>query len=266
MDKEAETDTGQTYQADPHLLATGQNGNVEKVVIDLNPTRFLWQQQVGETTKAFECFSIWLKANQYGEISVAACAKKHGKTPQYFNQLAKNHNWRLRLKAWKNHALALEERERRNAAREQAREWARRRIDVRETGFNVGVQMLERARALLALPVAQKQIVKAAVDPVTNEPILDSQGNPVAQSIVYEFQQHPRDARLFAETGIRLARLSADMSTENLALVPEDVNFDAMSDAELEEYASRLSEIRKTTISNGAIDGNYLTPGEPNKE
>jgi transposase-like protein len=204
-----------------------------------------WSQQIGESPQAYEAFRLWFEADPRPDDFIPKLAKQLGK---HFTQVytwRKRWNWEERLRAFNNDKVLKLEAEQQKALKKKAQEWAERRINIREDGFEVGKRLLERAIGLLNLPVADKKVTKRAVT---------QSGEEYEQEVTYVFQQHPRDARLFALTGMQLMRLSADMSTENLTIQSEGVNLDEIDDPEtLMKYADELEKIRRKQLEAGDV-------------
>lgn len=127
----------------------------------------------------------------------------------------------------------------------RARKWASRRIDLREDGFEVGKLLIDRGKQLLSLPIAKKRIEKT----------IEVNGQQIETVTYLEFREHPRDGMNYIKEGVKLQRLSADMSTENLNLKPEDLDadLDSMTEEELLAYASKFEEIRQAEIEAGNV-------------
>ncbi len=197
-----------------------------------------WERQPKESPQAFEAFQAYIQVKDEGTGGIREVARRLGKSATIIGRWSDRNRWQERYRAYQNHQLILQEREQQTAIREQARAWAGRRIDIREQGFTTGQALLERAMNLLRLPVFDKVVEKK---------VTTASGEEVDTVTVLNFQQSPRDARLMAETGLKLMRLSADMSTENFGL-PSDVNLDDMSDEEVDAYIAQLSELRKQAL------------------
>jgi hypothetical protein len=220
---------------------TPKNGTPKRTapyyqVYELSPTCKEWERQPKETPEAFEAFRMYLLVKEQRKGGQVEVARRLGKHPQLMCKWSKRWQWIARYRAYQNYQLLLKEREQASAMREAARAWAGRRIEIREEGFEIGQALLDRARNLLRLPYVDKTIKETVT----------IGGKKIATVTELVFQQHPRDARLLAETGLKLMRLSADMSTENISL-PE-VDLDALSDAELDSYVERLLELRQNNL------------------
>lgn len=210
-------------------------------------TNRIWERQRGETDKAFIGWTIYQTVREENLGGLKVVADQLQTSYQNVYKWAAKWDWVERYRAYENHMLLIKEREQQTALRSNAREWAKRRIDVRESGFKVGHRMIARAQELLDLPVHDREIKETVL--VTQDMV----GEEIETSVVLNFQQHPRDARMFADTGLKLMRLSADMSTENIGMLSKDVNLDAMTDEELDDYANKLLEIRTATLSAGNV-------------
>lgn len=216
------------------------NGRGQSII---EPNKRSWERQQGESDKAFTAWCIYQACREELSEGIAEVARRLHISAGAVYKWARKYDWVERYRAYENHMLLIREREQQTALRANAREWAKRRIDVRETGFSVGEKMIGRAKELLDLPVHEREVKEY----VTAEYV----GQVIEKTVILNFQQHPRDARLFADTGLKLMRLSADMSTENIGMLSKDVNLDQMTDEELDQYADKLLEIRQKTLEAG---------------
>lgn len=197
-----------------------------------------WERQPAESPQAFEAFQAYLRVKEEKAGGQREVARRLGKSNALMDKWSKRNRWVDRHRAYENYQLMLQEREQTIALREQARQWAARRVDIREHGFGVGEALLKRANALLSLPMWDK---------IVRDKIVLEDGREIETRTELVFHQHPRDARLLAETGLKLMRLSADMSTENFGL-PEAVDWETLPDEEVDAYITRLLELRTLAL------------------
>lgn len=224
-----------------HVQTPQPDGSAMRVV---SPTR-VWERQPGESPQAYDAFSLYMTVKEERLGGTQEVANRSRKSRALIHRWSSRWKWVERYRAYENNQLLLTERAQQTALREGARLWASRRIDTREKGFELGMKLLERARLLLDLPVYEREVRETKL---INDQIVET-------LTVLNFQQHPRDARMLAETGLKLMRLSADMSTENLGVLNADVDLDSMTDEELDSYADKLLEIKQKTLSNGEVPG-----------
>lgn len=207
-------------------------------VLQLVPGTKLWERQPTESSQAYEAFTVYLKVKEENAGGLREVARRLGKSAALMDRWSKRDGWVERHRAWENHQLMLLEREKAGAARERAKEWAKRRIDIREKGFEAGQALFLRAQNLLKLPVFDKRVEKT---------VTAQSGEEIETVTILEFQQSPRDARLMLETALKLMRLSADMSTENID-IPIDKNLDDLSDEEIDAYIAEIGNLRKQAL------------------
>lgn len=206
----------------------------------------IWQQRTDESDIAYDAFKTYLamksENHSYPMTDIAnACMKSSSMLWRWHKQ----YEWQNRLQAYQNNEMLILEREMRQHAKADAGLWYERKKIIRERGFELGNQLLDRAALLLKLPVSEKVIDKT----------IEVAGQKVETHTTLNFNQHPRDARLFLETGVKLMRLSADMPTDHINLMPEDKDLDAMTDEELKAYADILEATRKELISSNGDGG-----------
>lgn len=202
------------------------------------PTAKPWEMLPGETKRAFDAWQLFIKVKEESGGSANTVAKKLGVHHNVVLQWASKFNWNERYRAYENHQLLILEHERRLALRKEADKWAKRRSQTRELGYELGMMLADRAKRLLALPLAKQTIKRTTTT---------ASGETVPTEITLEFQSHPRDARLFIDSGLKAMRLAADMSTENIASIPENLDLENMSVEELDAYADKLLQMRNVT-------------------
>lgn len=217
----------------------GQRFHLHGITLDTQPELTALQQTPRDSVESYEAFRLYIDFKDKQKGGINEVAKHLHKSPALINRWSQRHGWIKRYKLYQNQVLMMQEREQRRALRIRATEWANRRINIREEGFEVGRMLVERGRLLLALPVTEKEVRGV---------VTTASGEVIETLTILNFQQHPRDAKPFIEAGIKLMRMSADMSTENIAVLDADVDLDNMSDEELESYATRLTEIRQLEL------------------
>lgn len=198
----------------------------------------IWERQPKESPEAYEAWQVYIAVKSGNSGGIREVARRLGKSGTLISKWSVRWNWLERYRAYENNELLTLEAEKQRALRKETEKWAERRVGIRERGFELGEALIVRAKNLLALPVFETKVEKT----VTAE-----SGEVIDTVTVLNFQQHPRDARLMAETGVKLLRLSADMSTENLG-VPVDVDLESMSDEDLEAYIDKMQEMRKISL------------------
>jgi hypothetical protein len=206
-------------------------------------------RQPKESEQAYEAWNLYKDFKYQGTGGQREVCIALGKSRALIERWSMRWKWKERYRLYQNAKHLEEEALRRREAEARARKWASRRIDTREAGFDVGKLLIERGRSLLSLPTFNKTVPKKIE--VTSEMV----GQTIDTLTVLEFREHPRDGRMYVEAGIKLQRLSADMSTENLNINPEDIerDLDSMSEEELLEYAAKLDEIRQQELAAGNV-------------
>lgn len=205
---------------------------------NLTLVQFPWRRLPNETPEAFEAWQYYIEDKPQGG-SIASIANKLGKRKRLLEQWSVRHKWVERYALYQNHQQQLDEQEQRRASRDEARIWAERRARIRDKGFEVGEMLVKRAEMLLSLPVYDREIKRT---------VEGKDGQVIPTLTVLNFKQNPRDARLFLDTGIKLMRLSADLSTENFDLNTSEADLDNMDETQLTEFADKLAEMRAKQI------------------
>lgn len=198
-----------------------------------------WNRLPNESEVAFDAFTQYLAVKEENAGGLREVARRCGKSLSQMQKWSVRWSWVAGHADYENYMLLVAEGEKRKALRREAEKWAQRRSEIRDLGYELGLMLAERAKRLLALPLAKQTITRTTTA---------SNGETIPTEITLEFQSHPRDARLFVETGLKTMRLAADLTTENFGHVPDDVDFESMEPDELDEYANKLIEMRKVAV------------------
>ncbi len=200
-----------------------------------------------ESIQAYEAFQIYCAVKDESLGGTMEVARRLGKSKTIITRWSSKYHWVERYRQHQNETQLTIQREQQRAIRKRAEDWSERRINVRDTGFKAGEQLVNVAQELLSLPIKERKVKEVLfITP-------DMVGKTIEIVTEYNYQLHPRDARLFAESGVKLMRLSTDMSTENIAALPSDIDFDNMTDEQLDKYATDMMEMRQKTIEAGNV-------------
>lgn len=207
----------------------------------LVPDVSMLQRQPNESVQAWEAWRTYI------DVKTEITDRKGGglrevgirlkKSTALIGKWSLRFDWPSRYRLYQNEQMLLQEREQSRAIREKAKVWAGRKIDIRDRGFDVGEKLIKRGELLIALPVAEKEVKKTVT--------ATHAGQEIETVTIYNFQQHPRDAKGFIEAGIKLMRLSAEMVTDNIGLQADDLNLDGLDELQLKEYIDELQRIRE---------------------
>ncbi len=213
-------------------------------VFALVPDISALQRLPNESEQAYEAWMLYVDIKSKNEGGVVEVGRRLGKSKTLMERWSSRHGWKERLRLMQNQQQMLQEREQRKALRKASDEWAKRKINIREEGFSVGQMLIERGKRLLQLPSFTREVratVKAA------------SGEDIETLTVLNFIEHPKDARQFIEAGLKMMRMSADMSTENVSIIDDDLDLDSLNDEQLEAYAQRLVELKRKMAQDGKI-------------
>lgn len=209
----------------------------------ISPTLSL-ERQPKESVPAFDAWLCYLKHKSAGTGGITVVAKELKKSTALIGRWSSRHQWKERYRLYQNQQQLLQEREQRKAMADRARDWAKKRISLREEGFIVGEAMVKRGQALLNLPIYDREI-KGEVD---------VNGKLIPTLTILNFNQHPKDAVAFIKEGIKLMRLSADMTTENIGTpLDEDIDLESLEEEELLALAEQLKEVRAEQLKSGIV-------------
>jgi hypothetical protein len=114
----------------------------------------LWEQQVGETTKAHDAFKAYLQLGE--DRTLEAVRKMLGKSATYIERLSAQWHWLNRVAAWNRMQQRLSDAAIAKENEKHAKTWAERENRRREKYFELGEQLIEQARQMLKFPLAQQ--------------------------------------------------------------------------------------------------------------
>lgn len=170
-----------------------------------------WLRQRGESSQAYEAFTAYLKLGSGRSIRAAYAAAKglqkgiRTAPPGRWTAWSRRHRWAARAAAYDARNAEVIDDARSRVMREMAEKWQRRREAQREKDYAIGVQLQERASALLEQPL----------------------------------EARAGDVPRLAETGSKLARLAAGMETDHQKVtgsISVDIDLSALSDEQLREH------------------------------
>jgi hypothetical protein len=171
-----------------------------------------WKRLEGETPQAFAAFCEYLKLGSArsidGAFEVANMGQKWStrtdkRAPSSWFHWAEKFDWVSRAQAHDDFLLEVEFRAREDVARAQADLWAARESEVREQGFKVALELLDRSQAMLSFPL-------------TEETETISEDGTQVTRIVHPARWNLATAAKFLDTAYRTASLSAGMETERI--------------------------------------------------
>jgi hypothetical protein len=177
----------------------------------------IWEQREEETSKAYAAFKIYRDLEPAKRTINAAWRAasqpkkgekpKSDKTPGHFQDWYERHEWAPRAIAYDKYQRQIEEDARAEAQRENARKWAARVEEQRESEWQMRQQLLEKLDVMLKFPLVEKRIeVRHGEE-------------------IHEF--HPanwrlRDVATFMLTASKVGRLATGQETEHILEIPWD--------------------------------------------
>jgi hypothetical protein len=195
-----------------------------------------WERLENETPQAFAAFCEYLKLGSTRSIDAAFevanlgqkwSARTDGRAPSSWFGWAERFDWVARSQAHDDYLLEVELRAREDAARAQANLWAARESEVREQGFRVARELLDRSQAMLEFPL-------------TEETETISEDGTQVTRIIHPARWNLATAAKFLDTAYRTASLSAGMETERILRSIEVKNQNA---AILQAVKESLAEV-----------------------
>lgn len=170
----------------------------------------LWHRQPGESPKAFHAWTLYLNMSP-PRRSIAAVHKKIGKSARYIQKWSSIWKWQERLAAYTQHQTEMEQAALDQAARDKAQQWAVREQQWREQQYQIGQQMIERAQAIMALPIKR----------ITHRTKGKGKGQQKV-TITEPVNVNMAQAARLADVGNKLVNLSVGSPTERTALTGKD--------------------------------------------
>lgn len=114
-----------------------------------------WIRQEGEPAKAYAGAQIYFELGK--DRTLKKVAERVGVTDRTIQNWSSRWNWIERAAAFDRHnqtsKLQIEEEELRRSAREEAQRWAEKRAALREEAFDLGSQLISRAKEMLRFPL-----------------------------------------------------------------------------------------------------------------
>lgn len=171
-----------------------------------------WEQQPGETAKAYAAFQVFLKMGAdrtsngaYRQVKGNPEAKE---PPSSWRDWQRFNRWFERAEAYDRHLASLEREAEEKAFKSERKKWAGRRSEVRSTSWDIGQQLIDKAKQILVLPLTERETVREEIGP---------DGRTIIQHIVIKpVKATLSDAKQMLELGDKLLRLSTDMETERI--------------------------------------------------
>jgi hypothetical protein len=169
-----------------------------------------WERQKGESAKAYEAAKIYFEMGV--NRSIEAVGKQLDKSWRFIGRWSARYNWVIRADSYDREQDRIQSEERTKAAAKEADKWAKRRSEQREREWAQAEMLIERAMQMLKYPLSRQE-VKAK----------DKDGNPTI-TIVEPAKWTFKDAAVYLDSAAKLARLAAQMETENVKVESDSLN------------------------------------------
>lgn len=156
----------------------------------------IYERRAKEGAKPYAAFNAYLELG--ADRSVRKVAQKVHKNPTLIQKWSRAHNWPERARAWDADAEKRMRDAEAKAMKAEAEKWAKRQISLRDEAYELGDELIKKAKAMLAYPIS-KQTVQQDGKTIIVTPNKFSVGS----------------AAKFIEVGEKLRRLAAGVSTEN---------------------------------------------------
>jgi hypothetical protein len=157
----------------------------------------LYDRRPGESARAYQGFKAYCDLGPARSIRKAV--RTLGKNKTTLEQWSTRWDWVERSRAWDADAEQRVRDAEAKAMKAEAEKWAKRQIALRDEAYDLGDELIKKAKAMLAYPIS-KQTVQQDGKTIIVNPTKFSLGA----------------AAKFVEVGEKLRRLAAGVSTENL--------------------------------------------------
>lgn len=154
-----------------------------------------FQRQKGESAKAHAALMLYVEMG--AERSLDAVRQKCGKSSRLVERWSSRWNWVERAAAWDTNEAVKRQIIIDRAQRAEIEKWAKRQAQIREEGFSTYLALKAKADEMLKFPLAK---------------VVTQDGRTTIEPADWSFNTAVR----MQETALKLGRLSADLSTENL--------------------------------------------------
>lgn len=112
-----------------------------------------WERIPRESTTAFTAFTCYLEMGD--RRSLSSVGRKLGKSKGLMERWSSKFSWVERASLFDRHMAEVRQNAREAAEASEARQWARRRAELREDEYQLGLKLIEKAKQMLGVPVAQ---------------------------------------------------------------------------------------------------------------
>lgn len=163
----------------------------------------IYDRRAKEGARPYEAFKIYCELGP--DRSFKSVSQRVSKSLPLMKRWAAAHEWRVRAKAWDADAEARMRAAEDKAMKAEAEKWAKRQIALRDEAFELGDELIKKAKAMLAYPIS-KQTVQQDGKTIIVNPTNFTVGS----------------AAKFIEVGEKLRRLAAGVPTDKVEHVGHD--------------------------------------------
>ena len=217
-----------------------------------------WHQQPGETDKAYSYFKYFLSLDP-ATRNLETVGFQFGVGKANIQKMSTRDNWMARAAAYTNFLTSAADSVAVAAEQDIAFNWADWELSNHDKVRGITERLLARCEQMLTLPVQEmKKETDPLMDPRTGEPILDSRGNQVYQTVtvVKPIRFTASDAPRYAEAALILTKYLAE--TNGIAPLPSlpapHKPVEEMSVEEREEYIASIRAQQQALVRGEAID------------
>ena len=172
-----------------------------------------WKRQKDESAEAYLAFRTFLELGVERTV-VEAYRQAKGKleakqAPGVWNSWVQKFEWFQRARDYDAHLQVIADLAVEQATAQEAEKWAKRQTTIREDGWNLYLALKAKAELMLRFPVQRTKVNGT-------------------ETIVEPADWNFNTAARMADTALKLGRLTAELSTENL-----DIDVSKLSDKQL---------------------------------
>jgi hypothetical protein len=197
----------------------------------------LWDRQPDETAEAYRAFTFYRDLPP-GQRSLERAGALHaeanggrqtarGRPTTTIERWSSRFQWVNRAEAFDAYLETLRRAELERAERADATKWAARRIEERDSEWDLRTALIEKAKTMLAFPLTVV-VTETETDPISNRVYQKQVIQPARWTL--------NTARLMVETAVKIGRMGAEMEVAGMA------GSGMLSDAEGEDKPFTIAE------------------------
>lgn len=175
-----------------------------------------WEQQDNEGSAAFGLFRIFLELGP--DRSVEDVAEQTGRMIKVVKRLYYKFKWLPRSRQYDNYLARAELDAAKRKLERDAVKWVKRFSELREIEWDLGQQLVAKARKMMAFPLAQERVIETAGPKIRDFETGELVATKNITIIVEPAKFTLKDAQAYADTASKLMRMASGRETERKLL------------------------------------------------